>query len=454
MFKMLLTLSSLTLIASSAMADIYQWQWVDPADHSQGKSQSTTLCPTGGGVTPGPNASWNGLDLTQAYLHQANLSHLSAANDVLLDGFLRGADLTSAAVFFCDLSRADLTLVSATKALFDHCDLSGADFTGATFANVRIEQSLLDNANFRNTNLSNASINYSTLYGANFNGATINGLRLEYGTDYGFTAAQLYSTASYENHDISNAHFARNNMSGWNFAGQKANADFSQSTLLGANFAGADLSHAAFHSSKVNGADFSNADLTGADLAAANFQSADFTGANLAGADLSSSDLRGARNVDLSGAVTASTTFPDGQVNGFLIGLILYVHDFEGAPTVPIRVNGEMHPNGITVYFDGDTWGSTISFAPRIPCELDHGGLSLEIEEGVEAANLVGRTFRVFDWSGVTPTGSFLISRSPYDWDVSKLYTEGTVTLLPEPAMAWVMGVILVASARRRNGPK
>jgi hypothetical protein len=37
-----------------ARADIYQWAWVNPNDPSQGKYQSTTLCPDGAGVNAGP----------------------------------------------------------------------------------------------------------------------------------------------------------------------------------------------------------------------------------------------------------------------------------------------------------------------------------------------------------------------------------------------------------------
>ena len=41
----------------------------------------------------------------------------------------------------------------------------------------------------------------------------------------------------------------------------------------------------------------------------------------------------------------------------------------------------------------------------------------------------VGRTFDLFDWTGVSPTGAFAVS-SPYVWDLSKLYTTGEVTFL------------------------
>src|SRR5690349_12059778 len=48
--------AALALAASQASADIFQWEWVDPGDHTLGKRQSTTLCPDGAGVSlPAPS---------------------------------------------------------------------------------------------------------------------------------------------------------------------------------------------------------------------------------------------------------------------------------------------------------------------------------------------------------------------------------------------------------------
>ena len=60
-------------VPNATWGDIYQWEWVDPGDPSQGKQQSTTLCPDGAGLVAEPNfnASWK--DLTQAYLHGLNM---------------------------------------------------------------------------------------------------------------------------------------------------------------------------------------------------------------------------------------------------------------------------------------------------------------------------------------------------------------------------------------------
>jgi hypothetical protein len=48
--------------------------------------------------------------------------------------------------------------------------------------------------------------------------------------------------------------------------------------------------------------------------------------------------------------------------------------------------------------------------------------------DDVNPASQLGRTFDLFDWTGVTPTGTFTVS-SPYTWNLSNLYTTGKVTL-------------------------
>ena len=94
-----------------------------------------------------------------------------------------------------------------------------------------------------------------------------------------------------------------------------------------------------------------------------------------------------------------------------------------------------MGPGGtLRMVFEADAWDSTISFAPGIPVTLG-GTLELTFADDVNLASQVGRTFDLFDWTGVNPTGAFAVS-SPYAWDLSNLYTTGEVTLtaVPEPS--------------------
>src|SRR5262245_53990887 len=80
----------LVAFAASARADIFQWEYINPADPSQGKQKSTTLAPGGAGVdaVPGADLSYRNLDMA----------------------YLIGADLTGAYSNGANLTNADLSL--------------------------------------------------------------------------------------------------------------------------------------------------------------------------------------------------------------------------------------------------------------------------------------------------------------------------------------------------------
>jgi hypothetical protein len=60
------SLFSIVAFASAARADIFQWEYVNPLDASQGKRQSTTLCLDGAGVDAEPGAQFWGHNLRMA----------------------------------------------------------------------------------------------------------------------------------------------------------------------------------------------------------------------------------------------------------------------------------------------------------------------------------------------------------------------------------------------------
>jgi hypothetical protein len=103
--------------------------------------------------------------------------------------------------------------------------------------------------------------------------------------------------------------------------------------------------------------------------------------------------------------------------------------------------------------FEADAWDSTISFAPGIPVTIG-GTLELTFAADVNLATQLGRTFDLFDWTGVTPTGAFNVI-SPYAWELSTLYTTGEITLIsvPEPRALSLLSFALCALVAMRHGP-
>lgn len=70
-------LLSLLLVNSAPVgtvrADIFQWQYINPANPALGKQQSTTLAPDGAGAIAAPGTNLSNRDLTKAYLIGADL---------------------------------------------------------------------------------------------------------------------------------------------------------------------------------------------------------------------------------------------------------------------------------------------------------------------------------------------------------------------------------------------
>jgi hypothetical protein len=76
------------------------------------------------------------------------------------------------------------------------------------------------------------------------------------------------------------------------------------------------------------------------------------------------------------------------------------------------------------------------------------------VADDLNHASQFGRTFHVFDWTGVAPVGELNIV-SPYLWDASRLYSAGEITFVGVPE-ASSLGLALMAlaggtlTARRR----
>ena len=368
---LLIALALSTFPAATARADIYQWAWVNPSDQTQGKYQSTTLCPGGKGVNAVPSANLNSCDLTQAYLIGGDLTAatLQAAN--LTNADLSAVNCTNASFEYADyhsgynipatltnanLSGANLTSANFGSASLSNANLSGANLTSAIFCNEWSGGANLTNANLNGANLTNASFfdaawGGANLTNANLTNAIVQGASL--GGVSGITAAQLYSTASYAAGDLAGISLSWRNLTSWSFAGQN---------LANANFFGVTLSNADLTNANVRNVDFTEAsgltaaqlystasykakDLTGivfgkwsgSALPGLNFTSWNFAGQNLTKVSFYNATLTGA---DLTGANVTGADFAHTTAKGFTAAQLYSTASYKAKDltTVAIRV--------------------------------------------------------------------------------------------------------------------
>src|SRR5262245_64612177 len=99
-------LFALIAFVSAAQADVFQWEYINPADPSQGKQQSTTLCPDGAGVNAVPGADLSFRNLTMAYLTGADLNIAFGPNANLTNADLSHANLSNANFSYATLTGA------------------------------------------------------------------------------------------------------------------------------------------------------------------------------------------------------------------------------------------------------------------------------------------------------------------------------------------------------------
>lgn len=261
-------------------------------------------------------------------------------------------------------------------------DLRGIGLSGVKLENWNLQNKNLTGADFSDANLKNTRLAGSQVQGASFAGTV--------GT--GFTPQQLYATASYAAQDLTGVDFSRNALAGWDFTGKRL----------------------------VNTV---------------------FTAANLSTTTLTGADLRGATGVVLSGNTSENVILPDGVVEGLEVlgGSRFVVRNDVGDLTetrprdplsVLVNTSATIAAGGVlAVRFDASDWNSTIQFEPQIPVTLQ-GILQLGFEPDVDLASQIGRTFQVFDWNGVAPTGKLSLFSPSYAWDFSGLWDTGIVTYL------------------------
>ncbi len=457
------------------------------------KILSGKLCVDGATANVEPNANLANRNLRRAYLEQGNLDNAVFVNSDLAEAIFIAASLRNANFTNANLENADFSEISSNWSALNQvvvfgvvgenettdfdvtdfpiflpyylepwlkrADLTNANFTAAKLGNANFSYAELSGANFTSATLGMATFYNATLSNVDFSRATINGA--EFSTNaamhnMNFTASKIgtayFSSLLYDANftaaQLEHAEFSLGRLYGANFtAASLGSSDFSSMIIKRANFTAANLGSANFSSSWLVNADFTAANA-GVSVAAPNFskaiiQNARFAGANLKGANFTGADLRGSTDVNLTGAITTNMIYADGTVNGLNIaaGDSFIIRNHVGDAARGIAPVGIKVQNGLTLSSSADAsgelalvlsgtkaWNSTISFVKNAVVNLN-GKLALGFEAGTITDDLIGKTYKLFDWTGASRTGSFGIA-GDYLWDTSKLYSTGEVSLL------------------------
>jgi uncharacterized protein YjbI with pentapeptide repeats len=407
------------------------------------------------------NSNLQFASLSRSNLSQANLTGANLTSAKLNGVNLTGAIFTNAVVRSVDFSSTQITLDQLySTASYSAHDLAGIRFIGDDLSGADFSHQALASASFYAANLSDADLSYADVSNGEFVNADVSGANL---TGANFTYA-TFALSDLSNSTLTGANFSGANLIGTNFKG----ADIRGAILgkivsagggsdgrpcgcgiiwwplplpnpthyeIGSGITLLQLASTASYAAKdLSGATFLNNNFNGGNFAGFNLTNSNFYGTTLTNANFSSADARGSSNLNVLAA--ANFIRPDGHIAGLNLaaGQSLTIRDYDGTPSatlIPIQVDTQltMAPGAtLRFIFDADDLNSTISFTAGIPVVLS-GSLQLLLAEGVDPFSQIGRSFRIFNWDGVSPTGTFAFS-SPYDWDFANLYTTGEIDFL------------------------
>lgn len=200
---------------------------------------------------------------------------------------------------FLDLSGLDFKGARLAKSDLYGVDFTGAKLAGADLSGVRLDRATIIRADFSGANLSNATVLRPTIYATlaadladapRFTDANLSSIRV---------MAQL-DGADFKGANLSHADFSPREIR----PGQGTISTLMKNLLRSCDFTGASLEGADLRHAVLTFAKLANADLSGANLARADLSRADLTGANLTGANLSEADLDGAVLTGVKGLET------------------------------------------------------------------------------------------------------------------------------------------------------
>ena len=269
-------------------ADVFRWD-------------DGELIPGTEGIEPGPGATFDHLtlqfadlterDLTGASFHHANLQGASFYRTNLTNANLSDAIVTHA------------NFVNATSHGFTDEQLySTASYKAKDLQGIDLTVNDLAGWDFNGQDLSAARLDSATVTGADFTDALIQGTDFTGTTSKGFTEAQLYSTASYQERNLQRIVFGAftespvftwfNDLTMWDLSGQDLSyAAFVAVALDGADLSGANLSNAALSLTSLADANLTESVLWNAYFYSANLENTVLIGAQLQNAYLKDADL-------------------------------------------------------------------------------------------------------------------------------------------------------------------
>jgi uncharacterized protein YjbI with pentapeptide repeats len=381
-------------------ADIYQWAWVNPADTTQGKIASTTVCRGGAGVSAVPNANLSARDLTQAYLINTDLTNADLSNTLLGNADLTNANLTGASITGANFNSGDLHFYSGGF----HPDISislpqlysTASYQKKDLHGIQIDGIDLTDGNFTGQNLTDISIRWAVLTNADFGGAIVKGVSFY---ESNLTASQLFATASYQAKDLSGTKLYRMDIRGANFASfDLTNATIADSNLTNIDFTESIISGVAFGGSNLTASQlYSTASYRAKDLGKISLLYYDLSGWNLAGQNLIQADITcdTLTNTNLAGAnLTSATAWYNTIINTNMKEANLtevQLYDCKVANTDFTRANLTNADFHRSVMNNINLTGANLSNAQFWQCALTNSNLTGAIFSG---ANLIGTDLR------------------------------------------------------------
>jgi uncharacterized protein YjbI with pentapeptide repeats len=193
--------------------------WAGPSWAQIYNDQTGQMIPGTQRITPGPGVDLNGWNTPGHELEFANLVSIDLTNASFATSDLTYASFLGSTLENSDFTNANLTNCNLSAASIDSANFSQANLTKANFEYATIEGDLSQ------ANLTSADFSYATL-NANLSGAQVQGTNFSaevpyFNTRYGsLTVAQLVSTASYQNHNLTGINLTYNVLSGADLTGQ------------------------------------------------------------------------------------------------------------------------------------------------------------------------------------------------------------------------------------------